>query len=112
MKSNPNANPAKIARELRDFISAVIDSPPGEMEDLLTNNAEDLIHRAELALGIEAFAIGDSVIAESHCGRITCTGTVVAVKTDSDGSPIFTVRDQDDDAFDFSIGELTHSPDA
>lgn len=94
---------ASIARELRDFISAMLDMPPRDIQSFLINNAEDVIYKAEVALGTEAFTVGDRVISE--VGE-EFAGVIAAVRCEPDCSPVFTVKDQNDDAFDVSIGEI------
>ncbi len=99
MKPNPDS-----LRNCRDFLSHLLDLPPKEAIDLLTNHGEQQVAIFNEALGTEAFKKGDSVIASPE-GHEEFMGTICDIRADEKGV-LFSVRDQDDDVFDCEAGEL------
>lgn len=98
-----NLNPVTL-RDCRDFLSRLLDLPPNEAIDLLTNHGETQLALFNEGLGREAFKVGDWVLAEPE-GKHAFSGQVDGIKEDA-GGVLFTVKDMDDDCFDCEAGEL------
>ncbi len=105
-----NPSHTDALREARDFLSELLDASPQALIDLLSANAENLIERWDKALAHEAYPIGLNVIAQPE-GFSEFAGSVVGHKTEN-GAPLFTVKDQEGDAFDCVLGELRPNTDA
>ena len=93
-------------RDTRDFLSSLLDLPPKEAVDLLTNHGQDVINDLNAALGKEAFKIGDTVTAfpVSHNEFV---GRIVGVKSGGKNEGwVFGVKDQEDDVFDCEAHEI------
>lgn len=103
---NPNFD---NLRNCRDFLSRLLDLPPNQVIDLLANAGENQVALFNEALGREAFKVGDPVIVEMPDTH-EFQGTVDDIRADSHGVN-FTVKDQDDNAFDCEAGELRPNQD-
>lgn len=102
-------NVALIAalREACDFIDGLLDATPKDAASLLSNHGEDLTARLNDALHLDAFDIGDNVLAESADLNLSeYQGVIVAKKLETDGSALFTVEDQDGDGNDHEAHEI------
>ena len=100
-------NTALVAalREARDFIEAVMDS--GDPASLLINSGEDVTARLNDALHLDAFDIGDNVLAESaNLDLSEYQGLIVGKREDRDGTPLFAVEDQEGNCRDHSAEEI------
>ncbi len=91
-------------RNCRDFLSRLLDLPPDEAIDMLTNHGENQLALFNEGLGADAFEVGDYVMAEPD-GEHAFAGQIDGIKSDS-GGVLFTVKDMDDDCFDCEAGEL------
>lgn len=100
-----NAELIAALREARDFINALLDST--DPTNLLTNSGEDVTARLNGALHLDAFDIGDNVLAESADLDLSeYQGVIVGKKLETDGSALFTVEDQDGDGWDHEVHEI------
>jgi hypothetical protein len=106
MNLESHKNLTEACRDLRDFVNALMQMDAAEAMDALVNHGEDVILRAELTLGLSAFYPGDFVIVE-HSEKGDFKGEVVDKWNGTDGKPHFIVKDQDGNAFDVTIGQLS-----
>ena len=89
-----NAELIAALREARDFIEAVMDS--SDPVNLLANSGEDVTDGLNHTLDLDAFDIGDNVLAESADLDLSeYQGVIVGKRVNTDGSALFTVEDQD-----------------
>lgn len=92
-------------RESRDFIEALLDS--SDPANLLMNSGENLTTTQNNVLHLDAFDVGDTVLAESaDLGLSEYEGIIVAKKIDTNGAALFTVRDQEDNGNDHEAHEM------
>jgi hypothetical protein len=92
-------------REARDFVNALLDSTPEDAAALLSNEAEGMDERINRALGLDAFDLGDNVLAESP-QLSEYQGVIVGKRIETDGLALFAVKDQDGDCWDHEPEEI------
>lgn len=100
-----NAELIAALREARDFIEAAMDST--DPVNLLANSGEDVTAGINDTLHLDAFDIGDNVLAESaEFGLSEYQGVITGKRINTDGSALFTVEDQDGDGNDHEAHEI------
>lgn len=82
-------------REARNYIESLLGAAPEEAGDYLTNNGEGVTETLNDALHLDAFDVGDNVLAESYEFDLSeYQGIIVKKRIETDGSALFTVEDQ------------------
>ncbi len=109
--NTPTAIDFDRLRQTRDFLTLLLTSTPDAATDLLTNHGEDVLASFQTALGAEAFLTGENVLASPEDAQTSEFMAIVkAVRPNTDGTPLFTVEDQEGECFDATAAELTIEP--
>ena len=91
-------------RAVRDYLDRLQTSGPMDTE-YLSREMPERITCLSLFLHLDAFDVGDDVFAFRD-NIHEYQGTITGKRTDTDGSALFTVEDQDGDSWDHSPEEI------
>ena len=102
-------NTALVAalREARDYLDSLLNATPEEAIDFLTNNGEDVTDELSDALHIDAFDVGDTVLAHSTDLDLSeYEGVITSKRITLTGLALFTVTDSEDNGNDHEPHEM------
>jgi len=102
-------NVALIAslRLARDYIDTLLDLDEKDATDALRNMGKNITKHLNNALHLDAFDVGDRVIAESaDLGLSEYEGVITSKRHASDGLALFTVTDSEDNGNDHEAHEM------
>jgi hypothetical protein len=92
-------------RLARDYIDTLLDLDEKDATDTLGNMGENITKHLNSALGLDAFDLGDNVLAESP-QLSEYQGVIVGKHIETGGLALFTVKDQDGDCWDHEPEEI------
>ena len=91
-------------RGARDYLDRLLSSSPIETEHL-SREMPQIVTALNAVLHLDAFDLGDDVIAFGN-GLHAYQGVISGKRTQTDGSPLYTVEDQNGDHHDHELAEV------